>query len=112
MKDKSLIPKGYYCYGGYGKNEKGNTVIKDVCPYHSYRDDKPEQENGYCSYLEKGDWELNDEVELVEVKGPNKGKTATAREFGLNASLLWDMCKMCNINEYSEEELNEEFGEE
>ena len=61
-KDTSIIPVGLYCY-----NENGN------CPYWSRNITRPEQENGYCSYLEKGDQEL--------VGG-----------------LLWDQCKECYIN--------------
>jgi hypothetical protein len=34
-KDKSVIPKGFYCY-----DEKG------VCPYWSLKEDLPEKENG------------------------------------------------------------------
>jgi len=54
-KDKKLIPKGLYCYTF--KNGK-----RAVCPYWST--DKVHtiyQENGYCEYLGKGDWDLNEE---------------------------------------------------
>lgn len=37
----------------------------------------PEQENGYCSYLQKGDWDLS-------------------------LGLLWDQVKECGINEEPE----------
>lgn len=47
MSNKSLIPKGIYCYSNQG-----------VCPYWSIREDRPGQTNGYCSLLGKGDWEL------------------------------------------------------
>lgn len=67
-KDTSVIPEGIYCY----THVKGKFV---ACPYWSLRKDKPKQENGYCAYLGKGDWESDD--------------------FGL----LWDQCKECNINE-------------
>lgn len=60
-KDKNLIPYGYYCYDENGR-----------CPYWCIDDNRPEQENGYCSYLDIGDWEM---------------------EFGL----LWDQCKECGI---------------
>lgn len=62
------IPQGIYCY-----DEEG------LCPYWSIDKDKPFQDNGYCHFLKKGDWEL-------------KG------------GLIWDQCKECNIfteiNEY------------
>jgi hypothetical protein len=70
------IPKGFYCY----------TIINGKyinCPYWSIRNDKPSQENGYCSYLECGDWEDD------------------------HLSLLWDRCKECGINEYTDEELEQ-----
>jgi hypothetical protein len=57
------IPKGLYCY-----DEKG------LCPFWEAIKGKPEQENGYCHYLNWGDWM------------PNGG-------------LLWDQCKLCGINE-------------
>ena len=64
--DTSVIPKGYYCYDDKGK-----------CPYWELRSDKPKEENGYCKYLQIGDWE----------------------EDGM--SLLFDQCKECNINTYT-----------
>lgn len=45
-KDTSKIPKGIYCYDENGK-----------CPYWSIREDREEQENGYCKFLEMGDGE-------------------------------------------------------
>lgn len=62
------IPQGIYCY-----DEEG------LCPYWSIDKDHLSQENGYCHFLKKGDWEM---------------------ELGL----IWDQCKECNIfteiNEY------------
>lgn len=66
-KDQLVIPDGIYCHGM--KNQKNY-----ICPYWSKRKDKPEQENGYCSFLKEGDWE-------------DKG-----------SGLLWDQVKECNIN--------------
>jgi hypothetical protein len=60
LMDKDFIPHGGNCYG---------------CPYLSYRSDKPEESNGYCAYLDYGDW-------------MNK----------LGFSLLWDGLKECQIN--------------
>jgi hypothetical protein len=74
-KDQSLIPDGIYCYG-IRNNQRY------ICPYWSIRKDKPKQENGYCSFLDNGDWEY-------ECSG-----------------LLWDQVKECGINEeISEEDL-------
>lgn len=64
MGKEQHIPKGCYCY-----DQKG------ICPYWSKREDKPDQENGFCSYLNRGDWD----VEVL--------------------SLLWDQVKECGIND-------------
>jgi len=74
--DTSVIPKGIYCYF-FNRNTP--------CPYWSLCMDKPYQENGFCSYLNQGDWE---------------------REF---PSLLWDQVKECGINrDIDEEDLTED----
>jgi len=70
---KKVISKGVYCY-----DENG------TCPFWEMRTDKREQENGYCHWLQEGDWE-------------EKG-----------SSLLWDQCKKCGINDDLEED---ELGE-
>jgi len=59
------IPRGVYCYRG-----------DKLCPFWSKDYNQPEQENGYCSYLGRGDWE-------------NEG-------FGL----LWDQVKECGVNNW------------
>lgn len=74
MKDKKLIPLGIYCYAITGRNPKTGRIQRKICPFWSMRKDKPEQVNGYCSYLEEGDWEF-----------PGGG-------------LLWDQVKECGIN--------------
>lgn len=88
------IPVGYYCY-----DKKGN------CPYWSIRKDKPEQRNGYCAYLGKGDWDINKEKRftLIEFEGKkipkNKRVMRSANEAGIPGSLLFDQCKECGIKE-------------
>jgi hypothetical protein len=79
MKDISKIPKGPYCYA-FLRFEDGKVCTK-CCPYWSKREDKPYQENGYCSYLEKGDWE----VEIPD-DFPNNFPVSCL-------SLLWDQVK-------------------
>jgi hypothetical protein len=88
-KDTSVIPKGCYCYEHTGRmktvfhEEIGQHIeVPEIkcCPYWSKRRDKPYQENGYCSYLESGDW---DEPSAI--------------------SLLWDQVKECGINDDIEE---------
>ena len=84
MKDKSIIPRGPYCY-----DENGD------CPYWSLDKDRPRQRNGYCAYLGKGDWDLNEERVWIDPKG----NEISGKEIGLPLSLLWDQCKECGINE-------------
>lgn len=77
MKDTSKIPRGMYCYTRLKPSPESNHLTKlniEVCPYWSRDRNRPEQENGYCSFLEVGDWEDN------------------------GVSLLWDMVKECDIN--------------
>lgn len=100
MKDESVIPKGIYCHGDLTKDENGEYKNYYICPYWSVDKTKPEQENGYCSYLEKGDWDLNIEAEIVQVdtKTGEKGKVISkpGEETPFPWSLLWDQCKACN----------------
>lgn len=74
--DKSVIPNGDYCYKIIGRYDSGIKIKQ--CPYWSIREDKPYQMNGYCSFIRHGDWEVN------------------------GTSLLWDMVKECNVNDYEE----------
>ena len=62
-----FIPKGFYCYD-YIDGEFY------LCPFWNIDNEKPEQENGYCHFMGKGDWELN------------------------SIALLWDQCKECDVN--------------
>lgn len=95
-KNKKLIPEGYYCY-----TYKDGKEIR--CPYWSSRKDKPYQLNGYCSYLEKGDWEMSKEMGEGEFFTNCKTGEKTPIPEGFPLSLLWDMCKMCGINEGDEQ---------
>jgi len=64
MIDESKIPKGPYCYGTNGYR----------CPYWKSIEGRLEQLNGYCEYLNIGDW-MDD-----------------------YCSELWDQIKECDIN--------------
>lgn len=67
----NIIPNGIYCY----------TIIngkRERCPYWSLSESHEYQNNGYCSYLQQGDWD-------------NKC-----------GGLLWDSIKECNINNFLE----------
>jgi hypothetical protein len=79
LKDTSVIPEGPYCYNilsGWKRKPDGTPYYEtSMCPYWSLRSDKPNQMNGYCSFLEKGDWQDD------------------------GTMLLWDQVKECQINE-------------
>jgi len=82
MKDKSKIPPGHYCYKRLQPYPNSNHLTRlniEVCPYWSCDRNKPPQENGYCAYLEAGDWE--------------------------HGGLLWDQVKECGINEDEENDV-------
>jgi len=64
-KGDSVIPEGVYCIN---------------CPYLDRAENKENQDNGFCWFMEEGDWQID----------------------GL--SLLWDGCKECGIK-YDEIEL-------
>ncbi len=93
-KDESRIPKGMYCQDKQG-----------TCPYWSYKVGLPERESGYCSFLEKSDWDLNEERgDMKWFKGKTKEYSHTTKAHDVPNSLLWDKVKECNKN--MEEEQN------
>lgn len=81
-----LIPKGYYCEG---------------CPFWFLDSGRPKRENGYCSYLGKGDWDINAEypdkleVQKRQPDGTYKSELVDKSEL-MPMSLLWDKVKGCN----------------
>ena len=111
---EKYIPYGFYCY-----NDNG------VCPFwESKKGEYPDQEDGYCHYLNKSDWDLNEikQYDYILTKSQNKdlvGKTV-AEVFGFSSdenidsvsgkkvhfglSLIWDQCKECNINNSVDDE--------
>lgn len=87
MKTLGIIPRGHYCHFRRG-----------TCRYWSLRDDLPYHENGYCAFMEKSDWDINEETETVEVTyyaqhRETHKSTESAHEFPV--SLLFDKCKGC-----------------
>lgn len=78
-KDKSVIPPGMYCYTIKDIDIKTGRMKTNICPYWSIDESKPYQGNGYCSFLELGDWMEN------------------------GTSLLFDQCKECGINDDSDD---------
>jgi len=67
------IPRGQYCYRIIFHKKKKREF--KICPYWDLRTDKHYQDNGYCHYLKRGDWEVK------------------------YCSLLWDQVKECGIKE-------------
>jgi len=77
--DKSLIPKGFYCYETLSvEREVGGTYITTRrCPYFEYKivDDGLDWREGYCNFIQESD------------------------------VLLDDLCKVCSENTYSDDEI-------
>ena len=100
-KDTSNIPKGDYCYKYVdGKNKYGIPNTEN-CPYHSYK-----ELNGagvvWCDYLELGglpnDCKEGDHEKLIEFFGSTEAMLSS-----LPLTLLFDSCKECGINKYTDE---------
>ena len=91
-KNKNKIPQGLYCYDKNG-----------ICPYWRLLKDRPEQYDGWCDYLGKGDIEIAKEMILKSKRMKDKTiKTMRGDEAPFPVSLLWDQCKECGINEWDE----------
>ena len=90
---EKYIPKGFYCYN------------ITCCPFWDMDKNKPEQENGYCHYLKRGDWDINPEIYEGAIFCYGKGVKEDIE--GLPLSLLWDQVKECGVNDYTDEELEE-----
>jgi hypothetical protein len=97
--EKYIPKKTFYCY-----DENG------ICPFWENKSDLPVQENGYCHYLGKSDYDLNEEYnkECKIIYAKNKDEVGKTIEeiFDLHfpSSLIWDRCKECGINDEIDEE--------
>lgn len=78
---KKYIPRGHQCY-----DENG------ICPFWNI---KLFQDNGYCFYLKKDDWQLNREKEHRKVNGRRVIDTFGP---GWKHSFLWNYGKECGVN--------------
>jgi len=82
----AVIPKDtFYCYTPLGKELQDEVMVYKTkpCPFRDWFADKPDQEQGYCHFLERGDWD-------------DSGN-----------GILWDGCKECGINEdFDEDDYN------
>lgn len=68
------IPLGDYCYEVLLVGSVSGVINIKLCPYWYRIPTKRNQEDGYCKFLDLGDWEED------------------------GHGLLWDMVKECNIN--------------
>lgn len=89
------IPRGEYCYS----KSRG----RGRCPYWKRISFLHYQENGYCSYLKRGDIDRNnDDNYILQQINPKTGeiiKETPASEMPFGVGLLWDQCKECGIKE-------------
>lgn len=70
-KSTSVIPGGPYCHVGRSA----------ICPYWAMDPTKEEQDNGYCAFMGKGDWQHD------------------------GIGLLWDQVKECGVKDDVEGDL-------
>ena len=102
---EKYIPFGMYCCHN-----------DTVCPFWDSKPGQyPQHEDGYCHFLGKSDWDINEESKkrIVIAHHPTnkalEGKcvddlypetidpiSGKKQHFGV--SLLWDQCKECNVN--------------
>jgi hypothetical protein len=99
------IPYGDYCF----------VNAHEVCPFWTQKvGEYPPNEDGYCHFLNKSDWDLNEGCDPIIKKSPNKsveGKKfsevygqideidpISGKKVHFGFSLLWDQCKECGIN--------------
>jgi hypothetical protein len=68
------IPWGPYCYRINGSpNPTTGGIPIEVCPHWGRHAQRPDQENGYCSFTGATDW--------------------------MDGTMLWDQVKCCGVNE-------------
>lgn len=90
---RRLIPRGVYCEGPNYR-----------CPFLFRDSGREEQNNGYCSYLRAGDWNLNKlynqgefTVQYIDEFGHTEEKIIKGEDLDFGWSLLWDGCKECGV---------------
>jgi hypothetical protein len=89
------IPRGPYCHG---------ETRQTYCPYWKLISFLPDQENGYCAWLEKGDIDKNNDdsimLEQIDLKTGEVIDRISASEMPFGISLLWDQCKECRFKRW------------
>lgn len=101
---EKYIPDGLYCY----HNDY-------MCPFWDKKTGEyPHQEDGYCYFLGKSDWDLNEEYKHTMIISHAQDKCLeglpiadifeedidpiSGKNTHFVSSLLWDQCKECRIN--------------
>jgi hypothetical protein len=68
-KDKSIIPDNpSYCYKSIRQSKDNPDIfpITELCPYWRIAVDKPKTLDGYCLFLEEGDWQEDGTMALFD----------------------------------------------
>ncbi len=102
---EKYIPFGFYCY---------EYSSQQLCPFWASKPGQyPPQEDGYCHFLGKSDWDLNEAYsnlgKVVCVDESCNRKTidtlfngdidpVSGKKEHFPLSLIWDQCKECGIN--------------
>lgn len=94
-----FIPRGPYCHFPTKKCRckpcrywSINKEKSDVTSWGGYRN------GGYCSYLKKGDWDINADDNIIFIN-KKTGERTPSSEMPFGVGLLWDQCKECGIKE-------------
>ena len=95
------IPSGIYCY-----KKVDDTMVP--CPFWDLKPkDYPINECGYCHFLKKSDWEINEEYENTHINVVNRNgfkwdgeeyDEITNKKEHFTHSLIFDMVKECDVN--------------
>jgi hypothetical protein len=101
---EKYIPFGQYCYD------------KSVCPFWAMKvEEYPKQEDGFCYFLQKSDWDINEEhnktakiiysnngtldgMFVTDLEDDNDIDPISGKKCHFPMSSIWDQCKECNIN--------------
>ena len=104
-KNKTKIPKGFYCYShSVQTDDPLCRKLVGVCPFLSTKKDCG-IDITYCKFLGAGDVGNINDIDLDKLLEKYGTHEKLSKKYPL--SLLWDMCKECGENEYTEKELEE-----
>lgn len=103
---KKHIPHGIYCYDDHG-----------ICPFWENRPNEfPHHETGFCYFLNKSDWDINDELNaslkivydkensltdttIDNLDDEDNIDTITGKKIHRVTSLMWNKVKSCDTND-------------